>query len=93
MAKVTNKEARKLASQLKISKSIPLKEFKAGVKVEKEHGPVKKGGVSNKTNVTGGNLKKTGKIALAHLKESPIYYKELHKMEKKLEKTKRKKSK
>lgn len=83
--------SKRLASKLDVdTKKIPLKEFKKGIKVEKEHGPVSKGGVSRSTDVTQGNKKKTAKIAAAHLKESPKYYQELAKMEKKLEKTKRK---
>lgn len=80
---------KKLAKKLKVNtKKIPLREFKRGIKVEREHGPKAKGGISKKTDVTSGSKKKTAKIALAHLKESPRYYQELAKMEDKLERSK-----
>jgi len=88
--KVNDAKLKELATTFKLSaKGIPYSQFKAGVKVEMEHGPKAKGGVSNQTNVTGGKLKKTAKIALAHLEEDPRYYKALDRMEKKLEKTKK----
>lgn len=51
------------------------KEFKEGLKVEKEH-----------KDVTGGDPVTTAKIAIAHLKEMPDYYQKLENMEKKGEK-------
>jgi len=86
--KITNDMAKKIAKDLKLdmkvnSQKFNLSAFKQGLKVELEHGPKKKGGVSSKTNVTGGNLLKTGKIALAHLDEDPKYYSKLAIMEKK----------
>jgi|GEM_PF-5837067 len=89
MVKTTMAEAKKLAKELKINTNkIPLKEFHKGIVVELEHGPKSKGGISNKTNVTKGSLSKTAKIAEAHLLESKNYYKELAKMEKKMERSK-----
>jgi len=56
-------------------------EFKKGLKVELEHGTEgPKAGLN--TNVTNDDPIKTGKIALAHLKEAPGYYTALDKMEK-----------
>ena len=96
--KITNDMAKKIAKDLKLdmkgnyslgnnsqgnTQKFNLSDFKQGLKVELEHGPKKKGGVSSKTNVTGGNLLKTGKIVLAHLDEDPKYYSKLAIMEKK----------
>ena len=82
--KITDTLVRKVAKNLKVdSKKIPLKELKAGLKVELEHGKARP-----KTNVTGNNILKTGKIALAHLLEDTRYYQALDKMEKKLKKNK-----
>jgi len=53
-----------------------VKQFLMGLKVELEHGTKDK-----ETNVTGDDIVKTGKIALAHLKESPDYYTKLKEME------------
>ena len=59
-----------------------LDQFKKGLKVELEHGTIgPKEGLN--TNVTNNDPIKTGKIALAHLKEAPGYYTALDKMEKK----------
>jgi len=91
MKKNDSKKPKKCIKKLlKDSEKVPERALKKGIKVEREHGPQAKGGISNKTDVTGGNKCKTAKIAAAHLKEDPRYYKELAKMEKKLEKTKRK---
>jgi len=56
-------------------------EWLHAIRVEKEHGPRDK-----KTNVTYGDLIITAKIALAHLKEFPDYYKRLERMEKQADK-------
>lgn len=53
-----------------------LSEFKMGLTVELEHGLH-----DSMTNVTNDDLKTTGKIAWAHLKEIPDYYTRLAKME------------
>lgn len=75
---MTDKELKALGAKLKIDfNKIPFGEFKAGYKVELEHGKV-----NPKTNVTNNNPTKTAKIALAHLKESSTYYNKLSKMEK-----------
>ncbi|MFA5132535.1 MAG: DUF5661 family protein [Candidatus Paceibacterota bacterium] len=53
------------------------KDLAAGMMVELEHGSK-----DANTDVTGDDLEMTAKIAWAHLKESPKYYKLLDKMEK-----------
>ena len=59
-----------------------LNQFKKGLKVELEHGTEgPKEGMN--TNVTNDDPIKTGKIALAHLKEVPSYYSALKHMENK----------
>jgi hypothetical protein len=45
------------------------------------------------TNVTANNLVSTGRIALAHLQESPAYYGFLKRMETKMERSEKKKRK
>jgi len=81
---MTDKDLKALGKKLKVNfDKIPFSEFKKGYKVELEHGKV-----SPKTNVTNNDPAKTAKIAIAHLKESPKYYKCLAKMENKLKKKK-----
>jgi len=68
-----------LAEKMNIkAKKIPLSQFKAGIKIEMEH-----------KDVTGGNLLKTAKIAMAHLNENRKYYSALKRMEKSFEKGKK----
>ena len=70
--RVTQKQAERVGTQLGVNwDRVDLKEFTMGMNVELEH-----------TNVTKGNLKLTGKIALAHLEELPDYYTRLREMEK-----------
>lgn len=59
-----------------------LKDFTHGMEIELEHGTE----LGKNTNITNDDPLKTAKIVLAHMKESPLYYKELKKMETKLEK-------
>lgn len=60
-------------------------QFRKGLGVELEHGSeATKEGIN--ANVTKDDPIKTGKIALAHIKEYPKYYDGLEKMEKKEEK-------
>ena len=61
-------------------KGIPFEEWKYGLDVETEHGS---GDLC--TDVTHGDLLTTARIALAHFKEGPDYYKRLKKMEKDME--------
>jgi len=72
--RVSKGQARRVGAQLGVSwvrDDIDIREFWMGMNVEMEH-----------TDVTKGNLKLTGKIALAHLKELPDYYTRLKEMEK-----------
>lgn len=55
---------------------INLEQFRMGLTVELEHGAR-----DRETDVTGGDMIATGKIAWAHLKEIPDYYTRLAKME------------
>ena len=55
---------------------IDLAEFRQGLEVELEHGAR-----DAQTNVTNDDLVLTGKIAWAHLKEVPDYYRRLDQME------------
>ena len=69
-AKATAKEARIILDLLNIGKmAIPLPEFLTGLDVELEHGIRFKD-----ANVTNNHPLLTGKIVLAHLKESLYYY-------------------
>lgn len=73
--KINDANIKALAKKMKISeKKIPLSQFKNGIKTELEH-----------KDVTGGDLVKTAKIAMAHLNEDVRYYKALKHMEKRLE--------
>lgn len=57
-----------------------LEQFRKGLKVELEHGKeATKEGIN--ANVTNDDPIKTGKIALAHIKEYPRYYNGLKSME------------
>ena len=57
-----------------------LEQFRKGLKVELEHGKeAKKEGIN--ANLTNDDPIKTGKIALAHIKEYPRYYNGLKSME------------
>jgi len=73
----STEEARSIGTQLKVDWSqIDLEQFRRGLEVELEHGAR-----DPETNVTGDDLMLTGKIAWAHLKEIPDYYKRLDLME------------
>lgn len=73
-SQITKTDALLLANKHKINLDvIPISDLHYGLNVELEH-----------KDLTKGNLDKTLKIVLAHLKESPKYYKELKKMEVKL---------
>jgi|WetSurMetagenome_2_1015567.scaffolds.fasta_scaffold210782_3 hypothetical protein len=76
-------EARRIGESIGIDwKSSPfdVNEFRMGLVVELEHGSR-----DPQTNVTNDDPILTGKIALAHLKEYPDYYKRLEAMEKEAE--------
>ena len=68
--KITKKTAERLGKTMGLDwNKIPIDEFYQGLKVELEHGSRDK-----QTDVTHNSLEKTGKIALAHLKEKKNYY-------------------
>jgi len=70
-AKVLPKEARVILSRIDTKgMNIDLEEFRRGLEVELEHGTRFK-----EANVTNNHPMLTGKIVLAHLKESLNYYK------------------
>lgn len=56
-------------------------EWHYGLNVELEHGSK----LGNITNITNDNIDLTARIAIAHLIESPDYYKRLRKMEEQME--------
>lgn len=75
--KFTADEARTIGSRLKIDwTKVDLEQFRQGLEVEMEHGKR-----DEETDVTHDDLLATGKIAWAHLKEIPDYYKRLKKVE------------
>lgn len=68
----TLKEAKDIAGQLEIdfkARGFTPEEFLEGMNIELEHGTV-----DPHTNVSQDNPLVTGKIALAHLNENPLYY-------------------
>ncbi len=70
-------EAKQIGEELGIDwKLWDVEQFRMGMDVELEHGTV-----DRHTNVTNDDPLKTGKIALAHLRELPDYYTRLEKME------------
>lgn len=71
--KVTLKEASRILKEVnREGMRIPLEEFRAGLEVELEHGTR-----FPDANVTNNHPLLTGKIVLAHLKESMDYYQRL----------------
>ena len=71
--RVTQKEAKIILSEVNTTgMKIPLEDFRAGLEVELEHGTR-----FPDANVTNNHPLLTGKIVLAHLKESMDYYKRL----------------
>lgn len=74
-------EAKKVGEQLGIKwDKFDIEQFRRGMNIELEHGSR-----DSETNVTDDDPVKTGKIALAHLKEFPDYYERLEKLEKEAE--------
>ena len=72
-AQVLPEEAETILSELEIADmNIPLKDFKLGLEVELEHGIR-----FTEANVTNNHPILTGKIVLAHFKESLDYYQRL----------------
>lgn len=76
--KITKTDALILAEKYKINLDvIPISQLHYGLNVELEH-----------KDITKGNLDKTMKIVISHLKESPNYYSKLKKVEKSFTKKK-----
>lgn len=74
----TADEARRIGERIGIdwdTAKFTVEEFKRGLRVEMEHGTR-----DPRTNVTGNNREKTGKIAWAHLLEDPKYYTKLRRI-------------
>lgn len=72
MKTISLEEAQDTAKELGIDFSevkFTLEEYLEGMNIELEHGTI-----DSTTNVTDNALIPTGKIALAHLNESPLYY-------------------
>jgi hypothetical protein len=79
----TTEQAREIGNKLGIDwKRFDVEQFRMGLDVELEHGIH-----DSSTNVTGDDPIRTGKIALAHLKEIADYYTRLQKMERDAEET------
>ena len=77
----TSEEAKQIGDRIGIDfNKFDLEQFRMGLAVELEHGAG-----DPETNVTDSDLKVTGKIAWAHLKEITDYYTRLKKMEKETE--------
>jgi len=70
--KVKTDEARTILSALAVDMNIDIEDFRQGLEVELEHGLM-----FEDANVTNNHPVLTGKIVLAHLKESLDYYKRL----------------
>lgn len=81
--RVARKLGRELSKDIfsEIEEKYGWEEFRVGLGVEMEHGPR-----DPDTDVTGGDLILTAKIALAHLREFPNYYHHLIKMERRAKK-------
>jgi hypothetical protein len=71
MNKFTKLQVKRIAEKLKYKGD--LEQLAHGMSVECEH-----------RDVTRGSIEATARIAIAHLRESPKYYKELKKMEARL---------
>jgi hypothetical protein len=75
--RISSDEARKIGAELGIKwEVVNLDQFRQGLEVELEHGAR-----DPETNVTNDDLRLTGKIAWAHLKEFPDYYTRLQRLE------------
>lgn len=86
---VTTKEALAIAKAIGLDfdqEDFPIEEFRRGIEVEREHGPVDEHDGGADTNVTQADPYQTAKIAWAHLRELPDYYTRLDKMEQEAEK-------
>lgn len=74
----TTEEAKKIGDEIGIDfTKYDLEQFRMGLAIELEHGSQS----GDETNITNDDLRLTGRIAWAHLKEIPDYYTRLAKME------------
>ena len=74
----TTEEAKKIGDEIGIDfTKYDLEQFRMGLAIELEHGSQS----GDETNITHDDLRLTGRIAWAHLKEIPDYYTRLAKME------------
>jgi len=81
--KFTTEDAEKTSKTIGVDwnkEKFKVEDLRIGMDVELEHGTE-----NNLTNVTNDDPVMTAKIALAHLLESPIYYKLLEEMEEKFD--------
>ena len=76
----SSRTARRIGHEIGVDfRKVDLDEFRRGLYVELEHSK------GRGTNIVHGDLQTTGRIAWAHLKEIPDYYKRLLKMEREAE--------
>lgn len=81
--KISKRESINIGKKYNINFNIvDIEDWHYGLNVELEHGTM----YGSITNVTNNNMDLTAKIAMAHLIESPDYYKRLYKMEEKMDK-------
>jgi Protein of unknown function (DUF5661) len=79
--RTTSEEAKRVGDAIGVDWTrFDPEQFRAGMDVEFEHGSH-----DPQTDVTGDDPIVTGKIALAHMKEFPDYYKRLERMEREAE--------
>lgn len=77
MQRITPEEALTTGKELGLDwEAIDLEQFRRGLEVELEHGAR-----DPETDVTHDDMRLTGKIAWAHLKEIPDYYTRLDRLE------------
>ncbi len=77
MQRFSVEDARRVGEALGVDwQQVDVEQFRRGMEVELEHGTR-----DPETNVTNNDLRVTGKIAWAHLKEYPDYYTRLDTLE------------
>ena len=75
--RISEEVAKQVGTTLRLDwTKVDLEQFRRGLEVELEHGVR-----DPETNVTNDDITLTGKIAWAHLKEFPDYYRRLDKLE------------
>lgn len=76
MSRFSEAEVESIARELGVVDEVDLEQLRVGMEVELEHGRR-----DSLTNVTDDDPRVTAKIALAHLRELPDYYRRLAVME------------